>query len=134
MQRKLAALAFLAAACVAPLAQAADVEVVRAARLLDVATGKYVDNPQVVITDGRITAVGKAGDAAPEFILNDPDGKPVSSTELLKRGPLVISFYRGVWCPYCNLQLRTFQAHLDQILALGAQLVAVSPQTPDRSL
>jgi imidazolonepropionase-like amidohydrolase len=65
MQRKLAALAFMAAACVAPFAQAADVEVVRAARLLDVATGKYFDNPQVVVTDGRITAVGKAGDAVP---------------------------------------------------------------------
>jgi len=69
MRRKLAVLAFMAAACAAPLAPvtawAADVEVVRAARLLDVATGKYLDNPQVVITDGRITAVGKAGDAAP---------------------------------------------------------------------
>ncbi|WP_029907410.1 amidohydrolase family protein [Caulobacter sp. UNC358MFTsu5.1] len=69
MQRQLAALAFIAAAAVAPLAptvaQAADIEVVRAARLLDVATGKYVDNPQVVIIDGRITAVGKAGDATP---------------------------------------------------------------------
>jgi imidazolonepropionase-like amidohydrolase len=69
MQRKLAALAFLAAACAAPFAPnvawAADIEVVRAARLLDVATGKYVDNPQVVVTDGRITAVGKSGDAVP---------------------------------------------------------------------
>jgi imidazolonepropionase-like amidohydrolase len=65
MQRKLAALAFLATACAATLAHAADVEVVRAARLLDVATGKYLDNPQVVVTDGRITAVGKAGDAVP---------------------------------------------------------------------
>jgi imidazolonepropionase-like amidohydrolase len=65
MQRKLAILAFMAAACAAPLAQAAEVEVVRAARLLDVATGKYLDNPQVVVTDGRITAVGKAGDATP---------------------------------------------------------------------
>jgi imidazolonepropionase-like amidohydrolase len=65
MQRKLAALAFLATACAATLAHAADVEVVRAARLLDVATGKYLDNPQVVISDGRITAVGKAGDAVP---------------------------------------------------------------------
>ena len=69
MRRKLTVLAFMAAACAAPLAPvtawAADVEVVRAARLLDVATGKYLDNPQVVIPDGRITAVGKAGDAAP---------------------------------------------------------------------
>ena len=69
MQRKSAALAFLATACAASLtaglAQAADVAVVRAARLLDVAAGKYIDSPQVVVTDGRITAVGKAGDAIP---------------------------------------------------------------------
>lgn len=69
MQRELAALAVLAAACAASLApvaaQAAEVEVVRAARLLDVAAGKYVDRPQVVITDGRISAVGKAGDPIP---------------------------------------------------------------------
>jgi len=65
MRRDLAALTFLAAALAGPLAQAAEVEVVRAARLLDVATGRYVDNPQVVVTDGRITAVGKAGDATP---------------------------------------------------------------------
>ena len=65
MRRKLAVLALLAATCVAPLAHAATVTVVRAARLLDVATGKYVDNPQVVVTDGRITAIGKAGDPTP---------------------------------------------------------------------
>jgi len=65
MKRKSAALAFLTAACAGSLAQAADVEVVRAARLLDVATGKSIDNPQVVVVDGRITAVGKAGDAIP---------------------------------------------------------------------
>ena len=49
-------------------------------------------------------------------------------------GAAVLIVYRGEWCPYCNLQLRTFQAHLDQIAALGAQLVAVSPQTADHSL
>jgi len=69
MRRELTALTLLAAACAASLtggaAQAAEVEVVRAARLLDVATGKYLDNPQVVVTDGRITAVGKAGDPVP---------------------------------------------------------------------
>jgi imidazolonepropionase-like amidohydrolase len=69
MPRKLAALAFMATACAAPLVPstgwASDIQVVRAARLLDVAAGKYLDNPQVVVTDGRITAVGKAGDAVP---------------------------------------------------------------------
>ena len=66
---------------------------------------------------------------APEFTLLDPDGKPVSSRELLARGPLVISFYRGVWCPYCNLELQALQAALPEIAARGASLVAISPQT-----
>jgi peroxiredoxin len=63
-----------------------------------------------------------------------PTSAAVLLSALLRKGPVVLIFYRGEWCPYCNLQLRTFQAHLDQIAALGAQLVAVSPQTPDHSL
>jgi peroxiredoxin len=46
----------------------------------------------------------------------------------------VLIFYRGEWCPYCNLQLRTFQNHLDEFAESGAQLVAISPETPDHSL
>lgn len=69
MRRERTALTLLAATCAAFLAGgaalAAEVTVVRAARLLDVATGKYLDNPQVIVTDGRITAVGKAGDPTP---------------------------------------------------------------------
>ena len=75
----------------------------------------------------------KAGDAAPEFILADPDGKPVSSRELLAQGPLVLSFYRGVWCPYCNLELQALQESLPEITARGASLVAISPQTAPNS-
>jgi peroxiredoxin len=75
----------------------------------------------------------KAGDTAPEFTLLDPDGKPVSSRELLAKGPLVISFYRGVWCPYCNLELQALQAALPSITARGASLVAISPQTAPNS-
>jgi peroxiredoxin len=75
----------------------------------------------------------KAGDVAPEFTLNDSDGKPVSSSELLAKGPLVVSFYRGVWCPYCNLELQALQAALAEIAARGASLVAISPQTAANS-
>jgi peroxiredoxin len=53
---------------------------------------------------------------------------------LLKQGPVVLTFYRGDWCPYCNLQLRAYQAILPRIRELGANLVAISPQTPDNSL
>jgi peroxiredoxin len=71
----------------------------------------------------------KAGDQAPAFTLNDPDGQPVSSTDLLAKGPLVVSFYRGVWCPYCNMELQALQAALPEFKKLGASLVAISPQT-----
>ena len=72
----------------------------------------------------------KVGEHAPEFALADQRGEQVSLAELLHDGPVVLIFYRGEWCPYCNLQLRTFQAHLDQLAERGAQLVAISPQTP----
>lgn len=75
----------------------------------------------------------KVGDQAPDFALPDHDGEPVDLTALLRRGPLVLIFYRGEWCPYCNLQLRTFQACLDELASRGTQLVAISPQTPDHS-
>ena len=61
-------------------------------------------------------------------------GNPVSLADLLRRGPVVVTFYRGGWCPYCNIQLRAYQAVLPQIAALGARLVAISPQLPDQSL
>jgi peroxiredoxin len=86
-----------------------------------------------LIATGQAQRAKKAGDVAPEFILNDPNSKPVSSRELLTRGPLVISFYRGVWCPYCNLELQALQAALPDIAGRGASLVAISPQTAPNS-
>src|SRR5258705_1150775 len=86
-----------------------------------------------LIASGQAQRTKKAGDAAPEFSLLDPDGKPVSSRELLAKGPLVISFYRGVWCPYCNLELQALQEPFPEIAARGASLVAISPQTAPNS-
>ena len=71
---------------------------------------------------------------APDFALPDAQGKPVAMSELLRLGPVVVTFYRGGWCPYCNIQLRAYQAVLPEITALGARLVAISPQLPDGSL
>jgi peroxiredoxin len=76
----------------------------------------------------------KVGEKAPNFTLPNPEGKLSSLDTLLEKGPIVITFYRGDWCPYCNLQLRALQARLPEIDALGATLVAISPQVPDGSL
>jgi peroxiredoxin len=76
----------------------------------------------------------KAGDPAPDFRLPDVRGCQVRLRDLLAKGPVVVSFYRGGWCPYCNLELRALQNALPEIKQLGAQLVAISPQTPDESL
>lgn len=97
----------------------------------------------VIETIHRATAALKAsgmaekaltvGDKAPAFTLKDPDGKLVSSADLLAKGPLVVSFYRGIWCPYCNIELQALQEALPKIERLGAKLVAISPQTPVNS-
>ena len=76
----------------------------------------------------------KKGNTMPMFALPDVTRGRVKSDELLKKGPLVVVFYRGGWCPYCNLQLNDLQKHLAKIQSLGAQLVAISPQTPDNSV
>ena len=86
-----------------------------------------------LVDSGQAQKAKKAGDAAPEFTLNDPDGKPVSSRDLLAKGPLVLSFYRGVWCPYCNIELQALQAALPEITKRGASLLAISPQTAPNS-
>ena len=74
------------------------------------------------------------GQQAPSFELPDPNGNLQLLSDLLVNGPVVVTFYRGSWCPYCNLQLRALQARLSEIHTLGAQLVAISPQFPDGSM
>ena len=76
----------------------------------------------------------KVGEEIPPFVLPNALGRPVSSGELLARGPLVVVFYRGAWCPYCNLELKALQESLGDFHDLGAELVAISPMTPDNSL
>lgn len=82
---------------------------------------------------GLANSALKVGDKAPDFSLTDPEGNHVSSIELLKKGPLVVSFYRGVWCPYCNMDLQALEMELPQIKQLGASLVAISPQSAANS-
>lgn len=81
------------------------------------------------------TGFGKAaiqvGDRAPDLTLPDAHGAPVSLARLLEKGPVVLVFYRGGWCPFCNMQLKAYQAVLPRIAAAGASLVAISPEKPD---
>jgi peroxiredoxin len=86
-----------------------------------------------LIASGAATRALKAGDKAPAFTLKDPEGRAVSSTNLLNEGALVVSFYRGVWCPYCNMELQALQAALPEFEAAGARLIAISPQTAPNS-
>ena len=74
------------------------------------------------------------GERAPDFTLPNAFGNPVSLSGQLARGPVVLTFYRGAWCPYCNLELRALHGALPHIEGLGASLVAVTPQQPDKSL
>ena len=74
------------------------------------------------------------GDTAPDFILPNATGQPVNLCDTLSRGPVILSFYRGGWCPFCNLELQALQQHLPEFRSLGATLIGVSPETPDHSL
>jgi peroxiredoxin len=86
-----------------------------------------------LIASGQAERALKAGDRAPAFTLPDAEGIAVSSTDLLAGGSLALTFYRGVWCPYCNLDLQAIEAAANEIRSFGASLVAISPQTPANS-
>ena len=74
------------------------------------------------------------GDEIPQINLPNAVGKTINVNSMLKDGPVVISFYRGAWCPYCNLELKALQNALPEIKSLDAQLIAISPNTPDNSI
>jgi len=75
----------------------------------------------------------KVGDKAPGFTLQNAYGKKVKLSDVLKKGPVILSFYRGAWCPFCNLQLHTLHKSMAAFKKYKAQLVLVTPQTPDKS-
>ena len=76
----------------------------------------------------------KVGDQAPPIVLKNAKGTTVDVGALIKKGPVVVTFYRGGWCPFCDLQLRAYQSVLPEIRRLGAELVAISAQTSDYAL
>lgn len=76
----------------------------------------------------------KEGDKAIDFVLQNATGGQTSLQELTRQGPVVLSFYRGGWCPFCSLEFKALHNILSDIQALGAQLVGISPETPDYSM
>ena len=87
-----------------------------------------------LIASGIAEQSASEGSAAPDFSLPNAHGEPVASGALWEDGPAVVSFYRGGWCPYCNIELKALQDRLPEIEALGARLVAITPETPDKAL
>lgn len=95
---------------------------------------KATGGEKIVTVEDAAAGALKVGDGMPAFALTDAFGKPVKSGDLLREGSLVIVFYRGSWCPFCNLYLRNLQKRLGDITAAGGKLVAISVETPDASM
>ncbi|UTW55947.1 peroxiredoxin-like family protein [Kordiimonas sp. SCSIO 12610] len=89
---------------------------------------------QEIIESGIVETALKTGDKAPDFALKGANGGQVTLSEKLKEGPIVVLFYRGGWCPYCNMELKAYQDNLETLKSLGASLIAITPEAPDNSL
>jgi peroxiredoxin len=109
--------------------RAAATAATKSAEDLDILNNSVREVDAAGISDNAL----KVGDTAPDFSLADAAGNQVRLSALLDAGPVVIAFYRGAWCPYCNLELKALQKMLPDFRAAGATLIAISPQTPDES-
>ncbi len=91
---------------------------------------KYIVFALILMIAPAHAAGLQIGDKAPDFALTNADGNERTLSTLLKNGPVILTFYRGSWCPYCNDQLYAYQENLDEIEGAGAQLIAISPEKP----
>ncbi|MCC1485078.1 peroxiredoxin-like family protein [Winogradskyella immobilis] len=114
-------------------------------QLKDLAEGSKLRHPGIaqetmqsaideLVQSSILDKATKKGAKIPEISLPNATGKTVNLSEVLKDNRVVLTFYRGGWCPYCNLELKAFQNALPEIEAKGAKLIAISPETPDNSL
>lgn len=94
----------------------------------------YAAGIQAVKASGIEKQAVQVGEKAPDFTLKNAKGEAVSLSTLLEQGPVVLTWYRGGWCPYCNITLAALQKALPDIQASGAQLVALTPELPDKAL
>ncbi|MDF7809131.1 peroxiredoxin-like family protein [Pontiellaceae bacterium B12219] len=94
----------------------------------------YAEGIQAVVDSGVVQHAKQVGDKAPDFELTNASGETVKLSDVLKDGPVVLTWYRGGWCPYCNLALRAMQKELPNFEAAGATLIALTPEVPDQSM
>ncbi len=106
----------------------------RFAEFSDEIKSTIIGDLQRLSASGIVERAPKVGDKCKDATLMNQRGEKTSLSSLLKKGPLVVTFYRGGWCPYCNLELRAYQEVLAEIQAAGATLVAITPELPDASL
>lgn len=94
----------------------------------------YAEGIESVEKSGIVASAKQVGDNAPNFTLTNALGEDVSLSDYLKKGKVVLTWYRGGWCPYCNLTLHELQNELPNFVANGANLLALTPELPDKSL
>ena len=94
----------------------------------------YSDGIDAVATSGILESALNVGDKAPNFTLKNALNQTVSLYDDLKNGPVVLTWYRGGWCPYCNITLHYLQEKLPEFKKAGATLIALTPELPDNSL
>ncbi|WP_045030907.1 peroxiredoxin-like family protein [Draconibacterium sediminis] len=96
---------------------------------------EHLKDFQKLVVNSAMHIKGLAvGDTAPDFILPNALGEQITLSERLKSGIVILKFYRGEWCPICNLDLREIQKHLPEIKSYGSEVLAISPQKPDDAL
>lgn len=96
---------------------------------------EHLKDFQKLVVNNAMHIKGLAvGDTAPDFILPNALGEQITLSERLKSGIVILKFYRGEWCPICNLDLREIQRHLPEIKSYGSEVLAISPQKPDDAL
>ena len=105
-----------------------------AAKASDDKKRAYAEGIESVVNSGITSSAMQVGDKAPDFTLTNALGDPVELSDYLKKGKVVLTWYRGGWCPYCNMTLHQLQEELPNFKANGASLIALTPELPDKSI